>query len=145
MDPLSITVSVSSLLVVAAQVIQATCELRSRYKDAAFMLAAISTECTVINSSLAMLQTRMLSDLDLLKSRMTPEIATTFEAALQGCELTMSVIQEEMGGLQKQTALGEVIPRRLKYVLAQPHLQDVLQQIRGQQTGITLLLQTYQV
>lgn len=144
MDPLSITVSVSTLLVTAAKVIKAASTLRSQYKDAAFMLSAISSECTVINTSLAILQSLMLSDVDRLRSRMTDDIMSTFEVGLLGCALTMSVVEDELSGLLVLDKDGSLKPRRIKYMRDQDHLKEMLQQIRGQQIGVSLLLQTYQ-
>jgi hypothetical protein len=144
MDPLSITVSVSTLLVTAAKVIRAASDLRSQYKDAAFMLSAISSECTVINTSLAMLQSLMVSNLDNLRSRMTDHVMSIFEVALMGCALTMGVVEDELSGLLVKDEDGNLKARRIKYMMDQVHLKEMLQQIRGQQIGVTLLLQTYQ-
>ncbi|KAJ9602906.1 hypothetical protein H2200_012686 [Cladophialophora chaetospira] len=56
----------------------------------------------------------------------------------------MSVLQEQIGGLASETEDGELKPKKFKYVLEQDYLKELLQQIRGQQASITLLLQTYQ-
>jgi hypothetical protein len=144
MDPLSITTSVATLLISAVRVIRAASALWSQYKDAAFMLSAISSECTVINTSLAMLQSLMVSNLENLRSRMTETVLSTFEVALMGCAMTISVIEEELGELFVKGDNGDMKARRIKYVMDQEHLKEMLQQIRGQQIGVTLLLQTYQ-
>jgi hypothetical protein len=144
MDPLSITTSVATLLISAVRVIRAASALCSQYKDAAFMLSAISSECTVINTSLAMLQSLMVSNLENLRSRMTETVLSTFEVALMGCAMTISVIEEELGELFVKGDNGDMKARRIKYVMDQEHLKEMLQQIRGQQIGVTLLLQTYQ-
>ncbi|KIX95249.1 uncharacterized protein Z520_09166 [Fonsecaea multimorphosa CBS 102226] len=144
MDPLSVAVSVSSLLASGAKVVKAASALRSQYRDAAFMLSAISSECTVINTSLGMLQSLMMSNPESLESRMTYLVISTFEVALTGCALTMSVVEDELGGLLIEDENGNLKARRIKYVMEQNHLKEMLQQIRGQQTGISLLLQTYQ-
>jgi hypothetical protein len=73
MDPLSITVFVSSLLMVAAKVVKSISDVRDRYKDAAFMLASIASEVAVIHASLAHLQNSMLADVQTLASRLTPQ------------------------------------------------------------------------
>jgi hypothetical protein len=144
-DPLTITVSITTLLATAAKIINAAAELRSSYNDAAFMLSAIASECTVINTSLAIMQSLMIADEDILRSRMTGSIKATFEAALIACTLTMSVIEEELHSLLATDDDGNLKARRVKYILEQSHLREMLQQMRGQQTGISLLLQTYQL
>lgn len=139
MDPLSITVSVSSLIVFCAKVIKASHDLCSQFKSAAFTLSAITSECSVINASLSNLQSLILEDPERLQ-----DASSTFEIALLGCALTMSVLDEEIGGVLKETNGGTLTPKRFKYVLEQDHLKELLQQIRGQQIAISLLLQTYQ-
>lgn len=108
------------------------------------MLSAVSTECTVINASLAMLQNLMLGNIDDLQSRMVPEVLATFDTALQGCCLTLSVIEEELKSLLVCEEKGDVVPKRLKYILEKEHLKELLLQLRGQQSGVSLLLQMYQ-
>ena len=71
-------------------------------------------------------------------------LAESLDTALLGCALTMSVLQEPIGGLARETEDGELKPKKFKFVLEQDHLKELLQQIRGQQVSITLMLQTYQ-
>lgn len=71
-------------------------------------------------------------------------LSETLETALLGCALTMSVLYEQISGLADETKHGELIPKNFKFVLERDHLNEILQQIRGQQTSITLLLQTVQ-
>lgn len=109
------------------------------------MLSAIARECTVINVSLAIMQSLMISDLDILRSRMTERIFSTFEVALTGCTLILSVIEEELNSLLVTDNDEKLKARRVKYILEQDHLREMLHQIRGQQVGVTLLLQMYQM
>ncbi len=71
-------------------------------------------------------------------------LAESLDTALLGCALTISVLQEQIGGLAKETEDGELKPKKFKFVLEQDHLKELLQQIRVQQVSITLMLQTYQ-
>jgi hypothetical protein len=139
MDPLSITVSVSSLIIVCTRIIKLSSAVSSTYRDASFMLSAITSESAVISASLTRLQSMLLSQPDRLGA-----LAESLETALLGCALTLSVLQEQLGGLATETEAGEIKPKKFKYVLEQDHLKELLQQIRGQQISITLLLQTYQ-
>ena len=75
---------------------------------------------------------------------MTDHVMSTFEVALMGCALTMGVVEDELSGLLVKDEDGNLKARRIKYVMDQDHLKELLQQIRGQQIGVTLLLQTYQ-
>ncbi|KAF3933020.1 hypothetical protein ABW20_dc0105758 [Dactylellina cionopaga] len=139
MDPLSITVSVSSLIVVCARIIKFSSDVSNAYRSASFALSAIASECAVISASLTRLQNMLLSQPERLSA-----LAESLDTALLGCALTMSVLQEQIGGLAKETEDGELKPKKFKYVLEQDYLKELLQQIRGQQVSITLLLQTYQ-
>lgn len=87
----------------------------------------------------------MLSDIDHFQSRMTPDVLSTFDAALQGCTLTLSVVEDELNSLLIEGKDGDRQPKRLKYLLDYDHLDELLGQLRGQQTGVCLLLQTYQM
>ncbi|KAF3265396.1 GTP-binding protein Rho1 [Orbilia oligospora] len=71
-------------------------------------------------------------------------LAESLETALLGCALTMSVLQEQLGGLANENEDGQLKAKKFKYVLEQDYLKELLQQARGQQVSITLLLQTYQ-
>lgn len=103
------------------------------------MLSAITAECAVISASLARLQNMLLGNPDRLGA-----LVESLETALLGCALTMSVLQEQIGGVASETENGESKPKKFKFVLEHDHLKELLQQIRGQQVSITLLLQTYQ-
>ncbi|KAF3312423.1 GTP-binding protein Rho1 [Orbilia oligospora] len=139
MDPLSITVSVSSLIVVCTRIIKLSSDVSNAYRSASFVLSAIASECAVISASLTRLQNMLLSQ----PERASP-LAESLETALLGCALTMSVLQEQLGGLANETEDGQLKAKKFKYVLEQDYLKELLQQARGQQVSITLLLQTYQ-
>jgi hypothetical protein len=146
MDPLSITVSVSSLLMVAAKVVKSISDVRDRYKDAAFMLASIASEVAVIHASLAHLQNSMLADVQTLASRLTPQITSIFDTGLLGCALALSVLDDEVQGLVQGADLTEGVSakKKMQYALDPDRLKELLTQIRGQQIAITLLLTTFQ-
>ncbi|KAK6338472.1 hypothetical protein TWF730_002535 [Orbilia blumenaviensis] len=139
MDPFSITVSVSSLIVVCTRIIKLSSDVSAAYRSASFTLSAIASECAVISASLTRLQNMLLNEPERLGA-----LADNLDTALLGCALTMSVLQEQIGGLAKETEGGERQVKKFKYVLEQDYLKELLQQIRGQQVSITLLLQTYQ-
>ncbi|RVD85469.1 uncharacterized protein DFL_003790 [Arthrobotrys flagrans] len=139
MDPLSITVSVSSLIIVCTRIIKLSSDVSNAYRNASFVLSAIASECAVISASLTRLQNMLSNQLE----RLGP-LAESLETALLGCALTMSVLQEQIGGLANETNDGQLKPKKFKYVLEQDYLKELLHQVRGQQVSITLLLQTYQ-
>lgn len=97
MDPLSRTVSVSSLLVIAARVVNIIHDVRGDDKDAALMLSSITSECTVVHATLARLQSLMLADSQALRSRLTQQVTAVFETALLDEEIK-GLVQEENGG-----------------------------------------------
>jgi len=66
------------------------------------MLSAIAAECSVISASSTRLQNMLLSQPDRLGT-----LVKSLETALLGCALTMSILQEQIGGLATETKEGD--------------------------------------
>lgn len=142
MDPLSITVSVSSLLVVTARIVKLINNVHGSYQDAAIVLASIASECAVIHASLAHLQNLILTKSHTLGPGLTPQVIGVFDTSLLGCALTFSVIDKEVQGLVDglNPTKGLSGKKRIQFILEQDRLKELLTQVRGQQTSLTLLL-----
>ena len=126
MDPLSVTVSVSYPIIVGAHIIKLASDVSQNCRDASFQLSAITAECTLISASLTRLQNMLMSQPDRFGTW-----SESLKTSLLGCALTMLVLQEQIGGLAKETEEGELNPKKFEYVLEKDYLKELSQQIRG--------------
>jgi hypothetical protein len=146
MEPISVTAGVSSLLVVAARVIKALHEVHGHYKDAPLLLSSISSECSVVYASLALLQNLYSTNSIAVEGQLSQQVLSAFNTALLGCALTLSVLDKEIDACVKagRTPEDAAAVKKCKVVFERDNLQELLLQIRGQQTALTLLLTTLQ-
>lgn len=152
MDPLSITGTVLSITARCLTTAKALYDLREKYKDAQVIISAIYTESTVISASLSRIQSLVLQDPDALSKQLQfrPELETVFDTALTGCMVVFSVLDDEV---QKLTTAGADavgsaklgFKAKARYLWNEATMKELLQQIRGQQTAITLLIQGLQM
>ena len=145
MDPLSITVSVTSLLFAAGRIIQSVNEIHSQFKHAPLLISSISTECTVVYASLGLLQDLLENPQSHLASA-TVNVRNAIHMATLGCALTLSVLEKD---LQSCVVAGKdphdiEAVRRSKVVMGKDHLQELVVQLRGQQTALGLLFNLMQ-
>ena len=143
-DPLSVTASVSSLVVISAQIIKAINGFHEAYKDAPLIISSIATECTIIQASLAALQNLLLDNSD--AGNLPGSTVQALDTSLVGCALTLSVVDKEVKKyIQKNgESSGRAIARKALFTFEKSHLDELLQQIRGHQVALTLLLTTMQ-
>jgi hypothetical protein len=144
MDPLSITTAVLTVTVRCLSTAKTLYGLREKYKDAQITISAIYSESRVIGASLGHIQSLVLRNPDALRSNLQarPELESTFEDALMGCMLMYSVLNEEV---QKLNTNSESPWTRATAVWKEDAMRELLQQIRGQQTAISLLIQALQM
>ncbi|KAF2795660.1 hypothetical protein K505DRAFT_360000 [Melanomma pulvis-pyrius CBS 109.77] len=117
-------------------------DLRSRYKDASVLITAIYSESMVIAASLSQLQG--LLHQDALKNK--PQLHETFDRALTGCRVVYVCLDEEVRELaQKADSDNLKFKDRTKYLWKEDTFKELLQQIRGQQSALSLLLQGLQM
>lgn len=150
MDPLTITASVLSITTTCIHIAKDLSDLREKFKDAQMMISAICSESTVISASLAHIQTIVLSNPDALTTQLQfrPELEGAFDTALTGCMMVFSVLQDEVQSLTSSSKsaskdIGWSI--KAKYLWKEENMKDLLQQLRGQQTALTLLIQALQM
>jgi hypothetical protein len=107
-------------------------------------ITAIYSESTVIAASLGHVQSLLLTNPDVLRSNLQsrPELANILDTALTGCLLVFSVLDDEV---QKLGAQEGSFRRRVQYVWKEETMNDLLGQIRGKQTALTLLTQALQM
>lgn len=117
-------------------------DLRSRFKDASVLITAIYSESMVIAASLSQLQG--LLQQDALKNK--PLLHETFDRALTGCRVVYVCLDEEVRELAKKADNDNLkFKDRTKYLWKEDTFKELLQQIRGQQSALSLLLQGLQM
>ena len=142
MDPLSITVSITSLLLGCSKVTKAAHDARSKYKGASLAISSIATECSAVTIALSHLQ-------DVLTSRSSSLDERTLgclECIITSCTLTLSVLEEYVVELQivRDHTSDELkslkAMDKAKVVWNESEMRELLQQLQGHKSSITLLL-----
>jgi hypothetical protein len=146
MDPLTITtaaLTISARCLTTAKTVYA---LRTKFKNAQVTISAIHSESTVIGASLGHLQNLVLKDPETLRSNFAsrPELESAFDTALTGCALVYSVLDDEVKKLLGDDN-GSSRAAGLKCVWKEDTMKELLQQIRGQQSALSLLIQGLQL
>lgn len=149
MDPLTITSTVISLSQRCVTSARELYLLREKYKDASMTITAIYSESNVIATSLAHIQGLCMKSPDALRSTLQerPELLSTFDQALTGCVLVYSVLDDEVqrlyDGVGREGMAAAMA--KMKLLWKEEAMKDVLTQIRGQQTALSLLIQALQM
>ncbi|KAF2854389.1 hypothetical protein T440DRAFT_388390, partial [Plenodomus tracheiphilus IPT5] len=127
------------------QIIQSAKELydlRSRYKDASVLITAIYSESLVIAAALS--QVQILLQHDALQNK--PQLLETFDRALTGCRVVYGCLEEEVRDLVAKTDSDDLrFKDRAKFLWNEATFKDLLTQIRGQQSALSLLIQGLQM
>jgi hypothetical protein len=117
-------------------------DLRSRYKDASVLITAIYTESMVIAASLSQVQN--LLNHDALQSK--PQLLETFDRALTGCRVVYGCLEEEVRDLVVKAEADDLkFKDRAKFLWKEDTFKELLTQIRGQQSALSLLIQGLQM
>jgi hypothetical protein len=147
MDPLTITVGVSSLLVSVAKVISSCNDIQIRYDLARDLLPAITRECDLMKLGFVKIHDLLESGHDRYRGK--DDLLSVLENTLAGCSLVLDVLREEVGAEQPQGVRQRPKPNqcsKLRFLWNEKKLRELLTQLRGQQGGLTLILtimQTY--
>lgn len=142
-DPLSIIGSIVGMTAACVQSAKALHKLRGAYVDADLTIAAICCECTIMSASLSQIQAKLLrrcsDDNDADAGGMA--VRSTLETALTGCLVIVSVLEREIQ-LLCPAGLGRLDwVARVKMMWKEDVMKELLGHLRGQQTGLALLLQ----
>lgn len=146
MDPLSMTVSITSLLLGCAKVTKAAQDLRLRYKGASLTMSSIATECSAVTTALSYLQNMIIGH------SMTgqQDLVNTFDCVITGCTLTLSVLDEyvaELNYLDNPEAFNPSSVTRkdkMKVIWNEAEMRELLLQLQGHKSSIMLLLSIMQ-
>jgi hypothetical protein len=123
-------------------------DLSTKYKDAPRSMVAISSEASVMSVSLSQIEAFIMSHKDpenFLRSR--PNVAATLDKSLVGCTILFSCLDNE---IQKMSSSAEghgtlTWKAKARMVWKYETFKELLNNMRGQQLGITLLLQLLQM
>jgi hypothetical protein len=145
MDPLSILASTGTLVTTTGRLLKFLHQLHGTVQDAPLLLSSMTSECTIVYTSLSVLQ-----DLQLKRSRQlylqSDNVSNALELALLSCAQILSVIEKDV----KSCLKASKSPRdadainKMKLILSKDHLQELVLQLRGQQQALTLLMSTLQ-
>ncbi|KAF2145327.1 uncharacterized protein K452DRAFT_355813 [Aplosporella prunicola CBS 121167] len=151
MDPVTALGLTSSVVEITAHCLKAATaldELRQKYESAERTITAFCAESTGISASLSQVQSLLLrdpvNDPSYLKNR--PELLPAFDTALTGCEVVYACLDEEI----QRLVLGAVNTDNLtwkvkaRFVWKEDVMKELLQQLRGQQAALNLLIQALQ-
>ncbi|KAF2495122.1 hypothetical protein BU16DRAFT_527008 [Lophium mytilinum] len=149
MDPLTITAAVLKITAVGVSSAKALSSLRGQYKHASLTIGSLCSETTIVSASLSQIQTLFLQDInsrsEQIKSR--PDIVATFDIALTGCMVVFSCLDEEVRNLTMGTMDAKSVnwKKKARVIWKEDTMRELLSQIRGQQTALTLLIQLLQM
>jgi hypothetical protein len=150
MDPVTIIGLVASLVPMCAKVGKALSDVRSKYNNASMTLSSIASECSVIATALSQIEQVAIKDPRGLSSRLDAsgsQLGASFELALNGCGLALSVLSEEVGKMEGSGGVRILgWKSKAKFVWNEEGMKDLLGNLRGQNGALHLLvtaLQTY--
>jgi hypothetical protein len=149
MDPLSIATTVTTITRFVLLTANDLYSLRERYRNASSTIIAIHTESNVICTSLGLIQGILWKESEDISNRLSdqPGLIATFDAALTGCTLVYSCLDEEVRGLMQSVdskgRFGKTA--KAKYIWKEDMMQGLLRSIRGQHSAIMSLIQCLQV
>ncbi|KAF3042123.1 hypothetical protein E8E12_005121 [Didymella heteroderae] len=142
MEPVSAVFGIMAALPQCIQSAKELYDLRERYKDASVLITAIYSESMVIAASLSQVQNLLQHDALLQK----PQLLETFDRALTGCRVVYGCLEEEVRDLVEKAKRNDLKFRdRAKYLWKEDTFKELLTQIRGQQSALSLLIQGLQM
>jgi hypothetical protein len=102
----------------------------------------VSSECTALSAALGNVQTLVPKKPDALQDSLKnrPELMEIFDTWLTGCVLVFSILDREV---QKLNARPDSVGTRIELLWNVDRMKELLEQIRGQQMPLNLLIQTF--
>ncbi|KAF2802570.1 uncharacterized protein BDZ99DRAFT_200839 [Mytilinidion resinicola] len=143
MDPLSVAANVINVLSETIRCAKGLYDLRDKYRDAYVTITSIYSESMVISAALSQVQNLLLHD----ALGQKPDLEAAFDTALTGCMVVYSCLDEEVQRLAGSGPPGGDLGwrERSRIVWEEDRMKELLLQIRGQQTAMTLLIQGLQM
>ncbi|MCJ1393744.1 hypothetical protein MMC18_006620 [Xylographa bjoerkii] len=140
------TVAIASLVMKCASIVKAAQDVRGRYKAATLTISSMATECVTVSTALSHLQNLAIND----NGSVDVDVVNTLETVVIGCTLTISVLDEYILELTtdksvlKSADSSSKWTTKVKVLWNEAEMRELLQQLRGYQSSITLLLTVLQ-
>jgi len=148
MDPLSILGLVGSLVPMCVKITKSLNDVKSKYSQSNATISAIICECSVIATALTHIEKLAKQDPRALASRLDPntsQLGSSFELALNGCSITLIVLNDEIQKMIGSEKTGFLSWKsKAKYLWNEEGMKDMLTTIRGQQSALHLLVTAIQ-
>ena len=143
MDVFSAVAACASLATNLVRSGRALATLYEKCRDAPHSIVMMQTECTVLAAALAQLESAMSGSRASQWSSCPSSVVEAMDLSLTGCALTLSILEKEISKLTNvigasTSAMGK--SDRVKYVWKEESMTELLQQLRGQTSALTLLL-----
>lgn len=149
MDPITISTSALTTTGICLGAAKRLYGLVDKYRHASRTIAAIYSESMVIGASLRQLQHILAQNEEvcLQQFQNRSDLSDVFEAALLGCSLVYSCLDDEVQRLMVPTNDANETNRlaRARFLWREETMRELLQSIRAQNAAISLLLQCLQV
>jgi hypothetical protein len=149
MDPFSITAGIVGITAACLSTAKSLNSLRSKCREGSATITAICSEATVISASLSHIQALMIDRPTVVTARFQqrPELMATFDTALIGCMVMFSALDEEIKRIAAHMTDDTELSwkGKVRFVWREDTMKELLSQMRGQQTAITLLTQLLQM
>jgi hypothetical protein len=146
MDPLSITAATSSLVFSVVKNGRVIATLFEKFQEAQRCLFMIQTECTVLAAALSQLEVLFSRPPDSRPMQYPDHALEALDLSLVGCTLTFSVLSQEIDALAAgvdDSNAKMTKGKRVKYLWKEEPMNELLQQLRGQSSALTLLLKAF--
>ncbi|KAF2257564.1 hypothetical protein CC78DRAFT_217231 [Lojkania enalia] len=142
MENVSAAIGIVAVLPQCLQTAKDCYDLRLRYREATDLVTAIYSESMVIAASLSQIQNLIQRDALDNKS----ELHQTIDQALTGAKLVYACLDAAIRELGEKANSSKLSFRdRTNYAWNEATFKDILQQIRGQQIALSLLVQGLQM
>ena len=146
MDPLSVTVSVATFLANCLITVKSLSNLSSKYQNALSTISSIVSDTTILGAYLAHIQQLLLINAPGITDpgASGAELRRMFDTALTACLITFSCLEEEVRALAVKSLDGPEADWKetAKLIWKDDVMDELLKQIREQQTTMALLVQT---
>ncbi|KAF2446105.1 hypothetical protein P171DRAFT_410088 [Karstenula rhodostoma CBS 690.94] len=142
MDPISGAIGMLAAIPQCIEAAKQLYDLRERFDQAAVLITAIYTESMVVAASLSQIQS-LLQGTTLQRKA---ELRNTLDRALTGCWVVYQCLDEEVRDLAEKVDVNDLQERdRARFLVKEANFEELLQQIRGQQSALGLLVQGLQM
>lgn len=155
MDPVTLTSAILTIATKCVTITKDVNDVRSQFNFASLTIIAICTESSICSSALFKLQTLLAKrqeqhtgiSTSLQQLLDQPLFLTSCDAALTGCTLILSCLDDELHDLRQAVEQGTELnwSQKARTVWKEKTMKELLESLRGQVTALNLLLQSSQM